>query len=369
MKKIVFLVLILVFALIELPSLATNEMQSWICPNCNKNITTNYCPDCGYQKPKQTSNPSFLQPTTDEVQGYSKKSFLPNNLFSLGTSIMREDAKQIENVLLDNSFSIYKVNNTGYADYNLRQYKSNTYPYYFALFVEKDTERIGMVEFAFSPSKVDYAEVYKSLTKVLGQPKIGSSQIYFSEAAIWYRNGIMYRLLGDNWTGVFKRSRCNISDIKNGKHNFSLIMTIDDGDRDLPTVAPTPKPTSSPKIGNDIIISSVRLGKDSIGSPQLYVVFKNNTSLTIDRIDFNVECYDAYGRLIKGYGFYDSSDCFYDETKIRPNGKSSSQIYWTFYGFDGIKSVKIAITAYHTINGKSIRIPEKLWDYKNFKFN
>ena len=133
-----------------------------------------------------------------------------------------------------------------------------------------------------------------------------------------------------------------------------------------PTTKPTPKPTP---VIMDVSIYSVRLDENSIGTPEIYVRFMNISQTdTIDRVDFYIECYDAYGDLIKAYNHYDMTDCFHDE-RLSPGKISSSDYYWTIYGCDGVKTLKVAIHRYHTTKGKTVSLSDSqlTWETYNFK--
>lgn len=141
-----------------------------------------------------------------------------------------------------------------------------------------------------------------------------------------------------------------------------------------PSPTPTPKPTETPvptprptPVKLDVTVSSVTFGQDSIGTTELYIRFKNTHSTdVIDRLDFTVKCYDSYGALIKGYGIYEGSQMFFDAQTIRPGKTTPSDYYYSMYGFDGIKSIQIAIQKYHTTSGKTIEVPEENYRWMTF---
>lgn len=125
----------------------------------------------------------------------------------------------------------------------------------------------------------------------------------------------------------------------------------------------TPKPTPRPL---KVSIYSVDIRRNSIGAPTVYVSFMNDGAVSVDRIDFAVECYDAYGQKVKGYDYYDYTTCFFDSKVIKPNQHSSLDYYWTLNGFDGTKSVRIAITKYHCTDGTTYTIPESEWKWHQY---
>ena len=117
----------------------------------------------------------------------------------------------------------------------------------------------------------------------------------------------------------------------------------------------------------DVSVASVKIGENSIGSPEIHVVLKNNSStLTIDRVDFRIKCYDAYGDLIKLYNRYTYSACFYDGT-LKPGYKSPDNHRWTIYDGDGTRSVRVAIEKYHATDGTTVSISEDQLEWIEFE--
>lgn len=110
-----------------------------------------------------------------------------------------------------------------------------------------------------------------------------------------------------------------------------------------------------------IEIKSIRLEENSIGVPEVYITFKNTGDKNVI-FDFNVECYDAYGEVIKGYGSYDLYSGTYD-TPLAPGKTTPSDWHWTLNGFDLTKSVKVSIHKYKMGNEQSVEIPydELVW--------
>lgn len=117
----------------------------------------------------------------------------------------------------------------------------------------------------------------------------------------------------------------------------------------------------------DVAVDSVRIDRNSAGTTLVFVVFKNKSStLSIDRIDFNVRCYDAYGDVIKKYGRNEILPCFYDGSVLNPSAKSHSDHRWTLYGTDGTKEVDIAIAKYHATDGTTIIVPDDQLEWIHF---
>lgn len=121
------------------------------------------------------------------------------------------------------------------------------------------------------------------------------------------------------------------------------------------TVVKVPTPTI---VNVEIEVVRLKLIFNSIGTPEVIAQIRNNGNVAVDAFDFYVECTDAYGEIVKGYGTEKYASCTYQETAINPGKTSSSDIAWPLYGFDTAKKVKVAIYKYHTTDGKTIKIPE-----------
>ncbi len=95
---------------------------------------------------------------------------------------------------------------------------------------------------------------------------------------------------------------------------------------------------------------------NSAGTPELYVQFTNKSNKNIEVFDFVVECFDAYGDVVEGYGHYDYSACTYDEV-LKSGETTSSDNYWGLYGFDLTKTVKVGIHKYKLAGEGTVEIP------------
>lgn len=100
------------------------------------------------------------------------------------------------------------------------------------------------------------------------------------------------------------------------------------------------------------------LKNNSAGTPELTMQFTNTGEKEIVALDFYVRCYDAYGEVVKGYGRYDVYSGTYQDASILPRKSSPSNWYWALYGFDTVKSVKVAIVKYKLAGEDAVEIPE-----------
>ena len=99
-------------------------------------------------------------------------------------------------------------------------------------------------------------------------------------------------------------------------------------------------------------IHNIRIGKNSIGTPELYVQFKNTSDKKIEALSFYGICFDAYGDLM-----YSGIDCSYEEG-ILPGKSSDSSWHWTLYGFNDARSFKLAVYKYKLAGETTVEIPE-----------
>ena len=134
----------------------------------------------------------------------------------------------------------------------------------------------------------------------------------------------------------------------------ALMSCVSFEDSDTTTSESEPVATVEPA---PISISINDLVRNSAGTPELYVSFTNTGDANIVAMDFWVECYDAYGDVIKGCGDYDYYAGTYDKG-ISVGGSSPSDCQWSMYGFDNTTDVKVGIIKYKLEGGDTVEIPE-----------
>lgn len=115
----------------------------------------------------------------------------------------------------------------------------------------------------------------------------------------------------------------------------------------------------------DVVVDSVKLGSTYSGTPEAYVRLVNNGSDTVDRVDFYIRAYDAYGSLIKGYNKYEYFSCFYDGT-LKRGGKTPSDWHWTMSGWAGVSKVSVCVYKYHYKGGGTVTVPNDKWYWQTF---
>ncbi len=307
----------------------------------------------------------------------------------------------VEWIGLDVDYVIQRLEEIGYNDGSKtimntkRVFSTKLEPNLVSVSFDTASKRINHVSCEYSASKDNYERVCTTLEQAFGKPSYseayteekGNYTITYSDRLIWEHCGCICVVNGEG-----DAENNSIADLKLGKSPFIVNVFIKAAEGTAysaeiqketgkmlpiatpttkatakPTVKPTAKPKPTARVSSEISIYSVSIKQDSIGTPQIFVRLRNNSKNSVDRIDFSVKCYDAYGALVKGYGVYSQSACFYDASTIKSGGITPSDYRWTFYGYDGVKSIEIAITKYHFTNGKTVEIPEEQYVWIKYK--
>lgn len=117
-------------------------------------------------------------------------------------------------------------------------------------------------------------------------------------------------------------------------------------------------------------LTKMKVGHNSIGSPEVYVAVKNvGSSDNIIAFTFATRCYDAYGNLLKAHGFGDTTEYWiWQEGILKPKKSTSASNWrWTLYGFDTAYRIDVWLTDYRTSSGTTVNIPES--DSQVFTWN
>ena len=301
-----------------------------------------------------------------------------------------------EDVLKKETIPVLFTANPSYLYYSATKIEGlkDSHTYYFF----DDDSKLTEVMYSFSKDETSnaktvsyYDKIERNLTERYGEP-------------LSYKNGQHHRIVGEaitmaidsfedykkyNGTGSMIRYTERVVDfgtysvkvdhsiywLKLGArsetyyyHDLSFCYFDDSTPDTEGNINITVKPTATPipSVSLPFEIASVSIKKNSIGTPELFVVFRNTGKKSIDRIDFAVECYDVYGNIVKGYGYYDYTTCYFESGIIGPGRSTPTDHRWTLYGFDGTRNVKIAITRYHLTDGTSVTIPENRWVWKKY---
>lgn len=288
------------------------------------------------------------------------------------------DINEVEKMIKDSGYQDDDLNaligrSLGFLTYTSAKQQAKS----ISLFVNKDTSIVNRVSLTYNPDKEVFSAISEQLESELGEPRLRAAYVgeymgqtaTFSEALIWQKDNLEISIYASGDAG----DDSDIYHVQNGKALFVLNIeepSDEDSAKEIVSeaveilVTPTPKPVP---VDMKVAVYSVNIGKNSIGTPDIEVRFINNESSSVDRIDFAIRGYDAYGKLVKGYGVYDYTTCFYDNKPIAKGKTSESGWSWTLYGFDGIKTVEIAITSYHTTSGKSVEANENQYVWVPYK--
>jgi len=107
------------------------------------------------------------------------------------------------------------------------------------------------------------------------------------------------------------------------------------------------------------VLENVRVGHNSIGSPEVYVKVRNTGEKNnIVAFTFATKCYDAYGNLLKAHGFGDTEEAWiWQEGSIKPGKTNTDDNWcWTLYGFDTAYRIEVWLTHYRTSDGLTTTI-------------
>lgn len=287
---------------------------------------------------------------------------------------------QVEKDILAAGYSASAINSMGRAIGVVGYENANYQPKKISVIFDTTTQTPTSISYTYAADKEAYAQLYDGMNENLGEAdyqeayseKRNTYSLDHGEALLWQGTDYQFKLNaegGETLSGIYQVQTGRSSFVFTASYDGNLNAAIDKAEGLISSVQATPKPTAKPRPAHlEVEIASVRIGEDTIGNPEIYVVFKNTSKTeTIDRIDFSVRCYDAYGAEIKPYGFYDWTDNFYDDKELRPGRTTSSDWRWTIYGVEGTKSVKIAISKYHTTSGKTVEVPAESLVWKSYK--
>lgn len=287
---------------------------------------------------------------------------------------------QIEKDIFAAGYSASAINSMGKKIGVISYENANYQPTKISVIFNTSTQMPTSISYTYAADKEAYAQLYAGMNENLGEAdyqeayseKRNTYSLEHGEALLWQGTDYRFKLNaegGETLSGIYQVQTGRSPFVFTASYNKNMKDAINKADGLISSVRATPNPTAKPRpVHLEVEIASVRIGEDTIGNPEIYVVFKNTSKTeTIDRIDFSVRCYDAYGAEIKPYGFYDWTDNFYDDKELRPGKTTSSDWRWTIYGVEGTKSVKIAITKYHTTSGKAVEAPTDTLVWNTYK--
>jgi len=288
------------------------------------------------------------------------------------------------NYYLENGYKEASTNALGKALGFLSYESSDKIPMAFSMKFNGGDTKLQQIALTFAADTDMFSTIRDNINFLLGKSdfreayteKTATYVATYGEALIWSGYGYRFEIHGiGNSNGA---PMATIADIESGISPFILTIsanTVPQGSTDAnaypqqqatPTITPKPTPKPTP-MKLSVVVNSLSLGSNSIGTPRMFLSFKNNeTSASVDRVDFRIECFDAYGNTIRQYGHQQYINGFFDSVTIKAGKASSKDYYWDLYGLEGTKSIRIAITKYHTTAGKTVEVPDELLSWKTY---
>lgn len=226
-----------------------------------------------------------------------------------------------------------------------------------------------------------FFQYIQSLNLLFGEPfhqeyeeeHRGSYHSITVESLSWNVYGINYHVL---FSAKDDGSRGTLEDAVKGTAGFSIYSYLTDTSDSEEEEATseithdptnTPAPTATPRPVNvEVTIDKVEIKATRYGTKEFYIRLKNNSSNDVDRVDFYVQGYNAYGERIEDFsGAYIFN--FYCEELLKPGKTTPKDYYYTHYDLNEAVSLKIAIVKYHKTNGQTVEVPENQYKWETFK--
>ncbi len=147
------------------------------------------------------------------------------------------------------------------------------------------------------------------------------------------------------------------------------VMTIEEQDLLYNAAAvanPTPAPTvtpAPPTLAPDYALVTIVGGRLSRikGYPYVRVVARNRSPYTVDQFQFRVRAIDKYGDLLLWGGVQGATmrSFIVDKIEMKPNQKNGNgSQYFSIKFFPSVRIAEAALYRYHTIDGKTVDVPD-----------
>lgn len=283
------------------------------------------------------------------------------------------DVDTIEKAILASGYSHDVVNTMGRSFGFLKFNNDALSPKQISINYGSDFKLTGLFV-VYAANKADFMEYHDALYLAYGDAafideetvEMPQGMLTTSERLRWSNEKYSFSMYGSEAAPTSSMMR--VYDAQMGKVDFTLSVEVKHGKTlndtiesalDVQeTLKATPTPTSGVKsAGTYLHVAGAEIKKNRIGATELHVSFKNiSKHTTIDRIDFEVKCYDVYGNLLRPYGRYDYLLCVWEDEPVRPNMITSNN-GWMMADCDTTKSVDITIVKFHTTNGQTFDIP------------
>ena len=220
--------------------------------------------------------------------------------------------------------------------------------------------------YKYSPDAELFKQIRESLNMLFGEATYQDYREERSEKRItitaeslsWKGVGIVFSIgfqkNNDGERGTLKAAEAGLCGFSVG------IMPYEETNEKQPKETPEPtataKPTNTPEPVNvEIAVEKVTI-KQRNSTREFYIRLKNNSNVTIDRVDFVVIGYNRYGEQLTRYNI--DRVLFYYDDQVKPGKTTPENWRYSHYLLNEATKIKIAIQKYHFIDGRTIEIPE-----------
>ena len=373
--------------------------ETWICPNCGSTEDRNFCGNCGTKKPviettsiatalppvptktprltpKPTAKPTptpkpTVRPTpTPKPTLVISKNIELSNVYNWFGKRVEDVGKEVEKL----GYIANPDNEKGVFRNVFWEYSSNLFvPKSITLIFNTEGRDVNRITFEYDNDANLFSEIRQSLTEIFGKPSYqeykeendGRWKTITYESLTWKGNEFSYAI---GFPNKGDGNRGSLRDAEKGYAGFTIniIPSNKEASKNTPKPAITPKPTATPRpVYVEVSIESVDIKTTRYGTKEFYIRLKNNSSVSIDRVDFYVQAYNAYGERIENYGKYIYG--FYCEELIKPGKMTPKDYYYTHLMLNEAVKLKIAIVKYHRSDGQTIEVPEYQYAWRTFE--
>ena len=136
-----------------------------------------------------------------------------------------------------------------------------------------------------------------------------------------------------------------------------------------PTATPAPSPTPAPDYALLTIVGG-RLARIE-GYPYVRVIARNRSPYTVDQFQFRVRAIDKYGDLLWWGGVQGVTvrSFIVTNVKMKPNQKNGNgSQYFSLEYFPSVRIAEVALYRYHTLDGKTVDVPEEALVWHQIKW-
>lgn len=99
-----------------------------------------------------------------------------------------------------------------------------------------------------------------------------------------------------------------------------------------------------------LVFDELRLSKNSIGTPEIHVTVTNTSTKGVKAFVVEAECENAYGYVLKRYGYGDMAYRGIYQTGLDPG--ETRTVTWTLYGFDTAYKIRVKLESTIDVNDR-----------------